>query len=65
MLVRCGCEDVLVVTDTEWVRIRGNLRFGQVFRGTVVKVSRAGAIGIFMDISLGAGFVNAQDRGKP
>jgi hypothetical protein len=44
-----------VVTDAEWARIRGNLRFGQVLRGTVVKVPRPGAIGIFVDIGLGVG----------
>ncbi|MEW2079597.1 hypothetical protein AB0941_39700 [Streptomyces sp. NPDC013433] len=44
-----------MVTDAEWKRIRGNLRFGQVLRGTVVKVPRPGAIGIFVDIGLGVG----------
>ncbi|MFJ8851705.1 hypothetical protein [Streptomyces sp. NPDC102437] len=44
-----------MVTDAEWERIRGDLRFGQVFRGTVVKVPRPGAIGIFVDIGLGVG----------
>jgi hypothetical protein len=35
------------------------LRFGQVFEGTVVKVPRPGAIGIFVDIGLSvAGFVD-------
>jgi hypothetical protein len=44
-----------VATDAEWERIRGNLRFGQVLRGTVVKVPRPGAIGIFVDVGLGVG----------
>ncbi|MFJ4327901.1 hypothetical protein ACIP3A_32985 [Streptomyces tricolor] len=44
-----------VVTDAEWERIRGNLCFGQVFRGTVVKVPRPGAIGIFVDIGWDVG----------
>ena len=48
-----------MVTEAEWKRIRGNLRFGQVLRGTVVKVPRPGAIGIFVDIGLGVtGFVD-------
>lgn len=48
-----------MITDAEWERIRGNLRFGQVLRGTVVKVPRPGAIGIFVDIGLGVeGFVD-------
>ncbi|MFD8719958.1 hypothetical protein ACFV2H_18555 [Streptomyces sp. NPDC059629] len=44
-----------MVTAAEWKRIRGNLRFGQVLRGTVVQVPRPGAIGIFVDIGLGVG----------
>jgi hypothetical protein len=44
-----------VVTDAEWTRIRRGLRFGQVFEGTVVKVPRPGAIGIFVDIGLSVG----------
>ncbi|MFF4542490.1 hypothetical protein [Streptomyces aureus] len=44
-----------MVTDAEWVRIRKGLRFGQVFEGTVVKVPRAGAIGVFVDIGLSVG----------
>ncbi|MFJ6564200.1 hypothetical protein ACIQMV_30915 [Streptomyces sp. NPDC091412] len=44
-----------MVTDAEWERFRGNLRFGQVLRGTVVKVPRPGAIGIFVDIGLEVG----------
>ncbi|MFC4518383.1 MULTISPECIES: hypothetical protein [Streptomyces] len=44
-----------MVTDAEWERIRGNLRFGQVLRGTVANVPRPGAIGIFVDIGLGVG----------
>ncbi|MFJ8210546.1 hypothetical protein [Streptomyces sp. NPDC096033] len=44
-----------MVTDAEWARIRRGLRFGQVFEGTVVKVPRPGAIGIFVDIGLGVG----------
>nr|WP_308309413.1 hypothetical protein [Streptomyces sp. CHD11] len=43
------------MTDAEWERIRGGLRFGQVLRGTVVKVPRPGAIGIFVDVGLGVG----------
>src|SRR5262249_33207378 len=53
--VRRSCEDVCVVTDGEWERLRGSLRFGQVFRGTVVKVPRPGTIGIFVDIGLDVG----------
>ncbi|MFD8637804.1 hypothetical protein [Streptomyces sp. NPDC059533] len=44
-----------MVTDVEWARIRKDLRFGQVFEGTVVKVPRPGAIGIFVDIGLNVG----------
>ncbi|MEU9713543.1 hypothetical protein AB0E21_33840 [Streptomyces sp. NPDC047967] len=44
-----------MVTDAEWTRIRRDLRFGQVFKGTVVKVPRPGAIGIFVDIGLSVG----------
>ncbi|MGW2423013.1 hypothetical protein ACWC0C_27830 [Streptomyces sp. NPDC001709] len=44
-----------MVTAVEWERIRETLRFGQVFRGTVVKVPRPGAIGIFVDIGLRVG----------
>ncbi|MFJ7209292.1 hypothetical protein ACIQWR_37880 [Streptomyces sp. NPDC098789] len=44
-----------MVTDAEWAWIRRGLRFGQVFEGTVVKVPRPGAIGIFVDIGLSVG----------
>ncbi|MEV0976554.1 hypothetical protein [Streptomyces sp. NPDC049915] len=44
-----------MVTDAEWARIREDLCFGQVFRGTVVKVPRPGAIGFFVDIGLDVG----------
>ncbi|MFF1482140.1 hypothetical protein ACFVYD_32085 [Streptomyces sp. NPDC058301] len=44
-----------MVTDGEWERIRGKLRFGQVLRGTVVGVPRPGAIGIFVDIGYAVG----------
>ncbi|MFI1508214.1 hypothetical protein [Streptomyces sp. NPDC020597] len=44
-----------MVTDAEWARIRKDLRFGQVFEGTVVKVPRLGALGIFVDIGLSVG----------
>lgn len=44
-----------MVADAEWARIRQDLRFGQVFQGTVVQVPRPGAIGIFVDIGLEAG----------
>ncbi|MFE1790913.1 hypothetical protein ACFW7J_21390 [Streptomyces sp. NPDC059525] len=44
-----------MVTHAEWARIRRGLRFGQVFEGTVVKVPRPGAIGIFVDIGLQVG----------
>lgn len=55
-----GCDDAVVVTDDEWARIRQGLRFGQVFEGTVVKVPRPGAVGIFVDIGLSVGgFVDA------
>ncbi|MFD5420050.1 hypothetical protein ACFWJT_18730 [Streptomyces sp. NPDC127069] len=43
------------MTHAEWARIRRGLRFGQVFEGTVVKVPRPGAIGIFVDIGLQVG----------
>ncbi|MER6851287.1 hypothetical protein AB0A81_30590 [Streptomyces flaveolus] len=43
------------MTDAEWARIRQGLRFGQVFEGTVVKVPRPGAIGIFVDIGVSVG----------
>ncbi|MFI1766665.1 hypothetical protein ACH41H_32065 [Streptomyces sp. NPDC020800] len=44
-----------MVTDAEWERIRGDLRVGQVFQGTVVRVPDPGAIGIFVDIGLDVG----------
>ncbi|MEU8438451.1 hypothetical protein AB0F18_37265 [Streptomyces sp. NPDC029216] len=44
-----------MVTDAEWTRIRTDLRFGQVFKGTVVKVPRPGVIGIFVEIGLSVG----------
>ncbi|MCX4632533.1 hypothetical protein [Streptomyces sp. NBC_01443] len=44
-----------MVTDAEWARMRRGLRFGQVFEGTVVKVPKPGAIGIFVDIGLSVG----------
>ncbi|MEU3933373.1 hypothetical protein AB0E85_15240 [Streptomyces sp. NPDC029044] len=44
-----------MATDAEWERIRGRLRYGQVLRGTVVKVPSPGAIGIFVDVGLGVG----------
>lgn len=44
-----------MVTAAEWTRIRRGLRFGQVFEGTIVKVPRPGAIGIFVDIGLTVG----------
>lgn len=44
-----------MVTDAEWARIRRGLRFGQVIEGTVVKVPRPGAIGIFVNIGLSVG----------
>lgn len=44
-----------MVTGVEWARIRRGLRFGQVFEGTVVKVPRPGAIGIFVDVGLSVG----------
>ncbi|MFF4261254.1 hypothetical protein ACWGCK_27085 [Streptomyces virginiae] len=48
-----------MVTDARWERIREGLVFGQVFRGTVVKVPRPGAIGIVVDIGLDVeGFVD-------
>ncbi|MFC5657806.1 hypothetical protein ACFP3J_20225 [Streptomyces nogalater] len=43
------------MTEVEWARIRRGLRFGQVVEGTVVKVPRPGAIGIFVDIGLSVG----------
>ncbi|MFF9983052.1 hypothetical protein [Streptomyces erythrochromogenes] len=44
-----------MVTGVEWAQIRRDLRFGQVFEGTVVKVPQPGAIGIFVDIGLSVG----------
>ncbi len=52
---RRSCEDACVVTEAEWARIRRELCFGQVFEGTVAKVPRPGAIGIFVDIGLSVG----------
>ncbi|MET9552305.1 hypothetical protein [Streptomyces sp. NPDC006645] len=46
---------MFVVADAEWARIRRGLRFGQVLEGTVVKVPRPGAIGIFVDVGLSVG----------
>ncbi|MER7815470.1 hypothetical protein [Streptomyces sp. NPDC096153] len=48
-----------MTTGAAWARTLRDLRFGQVFEGTVVKVPRPGAIGIFVDIGLGfGGFVD-------
>ncbi|ARF59266.1 S1 RNA-binding domain-containing protein [Streptomyces gilvosporeus] len=44
-----------MVAEAEWTRMRRGLRFGQVFEGTVVRVPRPGAIGIFVDIGLSVG----------
>lgn len=44
-----------MVSDAEWKRIRGRLRFGQVLTGTVVRVPRPGTIGVFVDVGLEAG----------
>jgi hypothetical protein len=44
-----------MVTAAEWGRVRRGLRFGQRFQGTVVRVPRPGAIGIFVDIGLPVG----------
>ncbi|MCF3103230.1 hypothetical protein IPZ58_16825 [Streptomyces roseoverticillatus] len=41
--------------DEEWAQIREGLHFGQLFKGTVVRVPRPGAIGIFVDIGLSIG----------
>lgn len=49
-----------MVTDAEWTETRRELRFGQVYEGTVVLVPRPGNIGIFVDIGLPVGgFVDA------
>lgn len=46
-------------SEGEGERVPGGLRFGQVFTGTVVRVPRPGAIGVFVDLGLGApGFVD-------
>ncbi|MGW7271188.1 hypothetical protein ACWGH5_11760 [Streptomyces sp. NPDC054864] len=42
-------------SKSEWKRIREGLRFGQVFTGTVVRVPKPGAIGLFVDIGLPVG----------
>ncbi|MGW2087470.1 S1 RNA-binding domain-containing protein [Streptomyces sp. NPDC001880] len=48
-----------MVTEAEWERVQGELRFGQVLTGTVVRVPKPGAIGVFVDIGLGVvGFVD-------
>ncbi|AXE78109.1 S1 RNA-binding domain-containing protein [Streptomyces atratus] len=48
-----------MVTEAEWERVQGELRFGQVITGTVVRVPKPGAIGVFVDIGLGVeGFVD-------
>ncbi|MEV6552020.1 hypothetical protein AB0M57_25415 [Streptomyces sp. NPDC051597] len=44
-----------MVTDGEWERIRGQLRFGQILSGSVVGVPLPGAIGIFVDIGYAVG----------
>ncbi|MEU4495984.1 hypothetical protein AB0F96_21660 [Streptomyces sp. NPDC023998] len=44
-----------MVAEAEWDRVRGELRFGQVFTGTVVRAPRPGAIGVFVDIGLSVG----------
>ncbi|MFJ8857066.1 hypothetical protein ACIRD8_01405 [Streptomyces sp. NPDC102451] len=44
-----------MVTVAEWARIRSGLRFGQILEGTVVKVPRPGAIGVFVDVGLSVG----------
>lgn len=49
------CDDVRVVADEEWLRIRSGLRFGQRLRGPAVRVPRLGAIGVFVDVGLPIG----------
>lgn len=44
-----------VITDREWLRLRRELYHGQVLTGTVVRVPRPGAIGIFVDVGLAVG----------
>ncbi|WP_202121297.1 hypothetical protein [Streptomyces sp. BA2] len=48
-------SEVSEPSASEWKRIRGGLRFGQVFTGTVVRVPKPGAIGLFVDIGLPVG----------
>ncbi|MGW5849076.1 hypothetical protein ACWFQ8_14180 [Streptomyces sp. NPDC055254] len=48
-----------MISHVEWGRIRAQLRFGQVFTGTVVHVPRPGTIGVVVDIGLEVeGFVD-------
>ncbi|WTE34069.1 S1 RNA-binding domain-containing protein [Streptomyces sp. NBC_01618] len=48
-----------MVTEAEWERVQGELRYGQVFTGTVVRVPKPGVIGVFVDIGLSVeGFVD-------
>ncbi|MEU1202689.1 hypothetical protein ABZ446_41640 [Streptomyces sp. NPDC005813] len=44
-----------MVAAEEWTRVRRGLRFGLVFEGTIVKMPRPGANGIFVDIGLSVG----------
>lgn len=44
-----------MISEAEWSRLRSGLRLGQVFTGTVVRVPKPGAIGVFVDIGLPAG----------
>lgn len=50
-----GISEIGEISEGEWTVIRGGLRFGQEFTGTVVKVPRPGAIGVFVDIGLPVG----------
>ncbi|MEU0431874.1 hypothetical protein ABZ153_09535 [Streptomyces sp. NPDC006290] len=44
-----------MVNIGEWDRLRGGLRFGQTFQGTVTRVPKPGAVGIFVDMGLAVG----------
>ncbi|MET8683763.1 hypothetical protein ABZV77_06060 [Streptomyces sp. NPDC004732] len=44
-----------MLSDDEWSRLRDGLRLGQVFTGTVVRVPKPGAIGVFVDVGLPVG----------
>ncbi|MEU5999337.1 hypothetical protein ABZ837_16100 [Streptomyces sp. NPDC047197] len=52
-----GADGAHEEIDADWVRLRHELRFGQLLTGTVVRVPKPGAIGVFVDLGeAGSGY---------